>query len=85
MARRSAARWNVSVSRETDVSVREFLAQRGLSEGDLSSFVEEAVRWRVLDQTIAEVREKFADLPEDEVMGIIDEAVDAVRRSPGIG
>ena len=30
----------------------------------LSKFVEEAVRWRVLDKTVAEVRERNADAKE---------------------
>ena len=52
-------RWTVSVSKDTDIAVRSFLAQRGLKKGDLSKFIEEAVRWRVLDQTIAERRLVF--------------------------
>ncbi|OYW00093.1 MAG: hypothetical protein B7Z58_16655, partial [Acidiphilium sp. 37-64-53] len=49
-------RWTVSVSKETDITVRSFLAQRGMKKGDLSKFIEEAVKWRVLDQTMADVR-----------------------------
>jgi hypothetical protein len=60
--------------------VRSFLAQRGLKKSDLSKFIEEAVKWRVLDQTIAETRSKFADLSPDELQGMIDEAVAAVRQ-----
>ena len=41
-------RWTVSVSRDTDITVRSFLAQRGMKKGDLSKFIEEAVKWRVL-------------------------------------
>ncbi len=74
-------RWTVSVSKATDITVRSFLAQRGLKKGDLSKFIEEAVKWRVLDQTIAETRSKFADLPPDELREMIDEAVAAVRQS----
>jgi len=74
-------RWTVSVSKATDITVRSFLAQRGLKKGDLSKFIEEAVKWRVLDQTIAETRSKFADLPADELREMIDEAVAAVRQS----
>lgn len=74
-------RWTVSVSKETDIAVRSFLAQRGLKKGDLSKFIEEAVRWRVLDQTITEVRNKFADLPSEELESLIDEAVSAVRQA----
>ena len=61
----TTTRWTVSVSKETDISVRSFLAQRGMKKGDLSKFIEEAVKWRVLDQTIAEARGKFADMPPE--------------------
>ena len=80
-------RWTVSVSRETDISLRSFLAQRGLKKGDLSKFIEEAVRWRVLDQTVAEARSRFADLSPDELEAVIDEAVAAARQghAPKVG
>lgn len=72
-------RWTVSVSKDTDIAVRSLLARRGMKKGDLSRFIEEAVRWRVLDQTIADVRSRFADLPPDELQSMIDEATRAVR------
>lgn len=72
-------RWTVSVARETDISVRSFLAQRGMKKGDLSKFIEEAVKWRVFDQTLAEARSKFADMPPEEAEALIDEAVAATR------
>lgn len=75
-------RWTVSVSKETDVAVRTYLAQRGLKKGDLSRFIEEAVKWRVLDQTVAEVRSKFADMPPQELERVIEEAVAAARKPP---
>lgn len=74
-------RWTVSVSKETDIAVRSFLAQRGLKKGDLSKFVEDAVRWRVLDQTITEVRSKFADLPPEELEALIEEAISSTRKT----
>jgi Ribbon-helix-helix domain len=74
-------RWTVSVSKYTDIAVRSFLAQRGMKKGDLSKFIEEAVKWRVLDQTITEARSKFADLPPEELESAIDEAVTAVRKA----
>lgn len=73
-------RWTVTVSKETDIALRSFLAQRGLKKGDLSRFIEEAVKWRVFDQTLAETREKFADLPSDDLQDLIDEATASVRR-----
>jgi hypothetical protein len=75
----TTTRWTVSVSKGTDIAVRSFLAQRGLKKGDLSKFIEEAVKWRVLDQTVAEVRSKFADLPPEELEAVIEEAVAAAR------
>lgn len=74
-------RWTVSVSKETDVSVRSFLAQRGMKKGDLSKFIEEAVKWRVLDQTVVEARSKFPDLAPEELEALIDEAVIAARQT----
>ncbi len=71
--------WTVFVSKTTDASVRGFLAEHGLGENDLPAFVEEAVKWRVLDHTITEVREKFADMQPDDLAALIDEAVAASR------
>ena len=75
----ATTRWTVSVSRDTDISVRSFLAQRGMKKGDLSRFIEEAVRWRVLEQTVAEARVGFGDLPPEELQALLDEAVSASR------
>ena len=72
-------RWTVMVSKDTDISLRSFLAQRGMKKGDLSKFIEEAVRWRVFDQTLAETREKFADLPPEDLQAMIDEATASAR------
>jgi hypothetical protein len=75
-------RWTVSVSKDTDITVRSFLAQRGMKKGDLSKFIEEAVKWRVLDQTIAEARSKFSDIAPDDLEQLIGEAVLAARQTP---
>lgn len=72
-------RWTVTVSKDTDIALRSFLAQRGMKKGDISRFVEEAVKWRVLDQTIAEAREKFADVPPGDMQALIDEATLSIR------
>ena len=75
----TTTRWTVSVSKATDIMVRSFL---GMKKGDLSKFIEEAVKWRVLDQTIAEARNKFADTPADELEAVIGAAVTAARQEP---
>jgi hypothetical protein len=72
-------RWNIKISRETDIAVRTFLARTGFKKGDLSKFVEEAVRWRVLDQTLGEAHENFKDLTDDELQALVDEAVADAR------
>jgi hypothetical protein len=72
-------RWTVKVSRDTDVSLRTFLAQRGGKKGDLSKFIEEAVRWRVLEQTVAETKARNANVPLREVESAVNEALAAVR------
>jgi hypothetical protein len=79
MAEDNTTRWTVTVSRETDSAVRSFLAQRGLNKGDLSRFVEEAVRWRVFDLTTAEAREAFAGLAPDALHELVNEAAAAGR------
>ena len=81
MSDTATTRWTVSVAKTTDITVRSFLAQRGLKKGDLSKFIEEAVTWRVLEQTIAEARSGFEDMPADELQATIDEAVDAARKA----
>lgn len=72
-------RWSLVISRETDVALRTYLAQRGLRKGDLSKFVEEAVRWRVLDRTVTEVKSRNADVPPEEIEAAIEEALASVR------
>jgi Ribbon-helix-helix domain len=72
-------RWTVRVSKETDVAVRMFLAQRGMKKGDLAKFIEEAVCWRVLDQTVAQTKARNAKAPVAEIEVAINEALQTVR------
>jgi len=72
-------RWTVSVPKQTDTSLRCFLAERGMKKGDMSKFIVEAVKWRVFEQTAAEIREKFADVSPEELQNIVDEATEAAR------
>jgi len=72
-------RWTVRVSKDTDVAVRTFLAQRGLKKGDLAKFIEEAVRWRVFDATVAETKARNAGVSEEEIDAAIEDALATVR------
>ncbi len=51
-----AVRWNIKVSKETDLTLRTFLGARGAKKGDLSKFIEDAVRWRVFHRTTQDIR-----------------------------
>ena len=72
-------RWSLVVSKETDISLRTYLAQHGMRKGDLSKFVEDAVRWRVLERTVAETKAANEGISHEDLEGAINEAVGAVR------
>ncbi len=74
-----AVRWNIKVSKDTDLTLRTFLGSQGMKKGDLSKFVEDAVRWRVLQRTIQDIWERNAGVDPDEVQRIVAEAVAEVR------
>ena len=72
-------RWNLSISEQTDRAVRTFLARTGGKKGDLSRFVDEAVRRRVLDLTVRQIKDRNAGQDQQAILDLIDEEVDAVR------
>ena len=74
-----AVRWSITVSKDTDLSLRTFLGSQGMKKGDLSKFVEEAVNRRVLQCTVQDIWERNANADPDEVQRIVDEAVSEVR------
>ena len=74
-----AVRWNIKVSKETDLTLRTFLGARGMKKGDLSKFIEEAVRWRVFHRTVQDIKSRNVDTDPGEIQRIVDEAVAEVR------
>jgi uncharacterized protein with von Willebrand factor type A (vWA) domain len=72
-------RWNIKVSKDTDLALRTFLGSQGMKKGDLSKFIEDAVRWRVLQRTIEDIRQRNVGTDQDEIQRIVDEAVSEVR------
>lgn len=77
----SATRWNLVVSQSTDIALRQFLAsQGGGRKGDLSRFVEEAVRAHILELTAAQAKAANADVDQETIDAAIDEALAATRR-----
>ncbi|MGD1097096.1 MAG: ribbon-helix-helix domain-containing protein [Bryobacteraceae bacterium] len=78
-AEKQTTRLTITWSKEADHALRTFLGSRGMKKGDLSKFIEEAVRWRIFHQTVRESREAFADVSPAELQKMIDEAVEDVR------
>ena len=76
-----AVRWNIKVSKETDLALRTFLGAQGMKKGDLSKFIEEAVRWRVFNHEVRDIKKRNADLDMNDLQRAVDDSVDEVRRS----
>ncbi|GAO37416.1 hypothetical protein SCT_2838 [Sulfuricella sp. T08] len=76
----SQIRWNIAVSPDTDQSLRMFLAsQGGGRKGDLSRFIEEAVRAHILELTAEQVKTANAAVSEGDLTAMVDEAVQWAR------
>jgi phosphoribulokinase len=76
----STVRWNIAVSPDVDQSVRMFIAaQGGGRKGDLSHFIEEAVRAYLLEQAVEQAKKAAAGMSETELTDLIDEAVQWAR------
>ena len=71
--------WNLSISDETDRVVRTFLARSGGRQDDLSRFVDDAVRRRVLDLVVRDVKDRNVRHDQQDLLDLIDEEVDAAR------
>ena len=72
-------RWTVKVSKDTDTSLRSFLAQRGTKKGDLSKFIEQAVQKEVFAQIVADVGARNATKTDKEIQDVIGDALRQVR------
>ena len=60
-------------------TILSFLVQRGREKNNLSKFIEDAVKWRELGETIAEARCKFDDLQPDEIDALVADAIADTR------
>ena len=72
-------RWSLSIPEETNLAIRTFLARNGGKKGDLSRFVDEAVRRRVLDLTVCQIKDRNARDDQQDILDLIDDEVDAAR------
>ena len=72
-------RWNLVISDDTDRSVRSHLARTGGKKGDLSRFVDRAVRQAVFWETLESVWDRNRHLSAAEAQALADEAVADAR------
>ena len=72
-------RLTITWSKQADLILRSYLGAQGMKKGDISKFIEEAVRWRIFHDTVQEARAAFAEVPPEELQKMIDEAVEEVR------
>jgi len=77
----STARWNLVVSQEIDAALRQVLATEGRArKGELSRFVEDAVRARILEVEAEAAKRANADRGEAEIEDAIYQALEWARR-----
>ncbi len=78
----SQVHWNIAVSPDTDQSLLMFLASQGSEQkGDLSRFIEEAVRAHILELTLGQVKAANADISEADLEALVDESVQWARKA----
>ena len=76
----STVRWNIAVSPDTDQSLRMYLAgQGGGRKGDLSRFIEQAVRAHILELTAEQAKSANMDVAEADLTAIVFEALQWAR------
>lgn len=79
----NVARWNLAVSPNTDQSVRMFLAAQGRGrKGDLSRFIEEAVRAYIFELSAEQAKAANRNVSEEDIMAAVSEAVQWARENP---
>lgn len=78
-----AVRWNIKVSKQTDLSLRTFLGSQGMRKGDLSKFIEQAVRAHIFHRTVQDIKARNAGADPDELQALIDSTVQDVRAARG--
>lgn len=78
----SMNRWNLVIADDTNRLVRSYLARTGGKKGDLSRFVDRAVRQAIFWETVETIWERNKHLTAEAVQSIADEAVADARADP---
>ena len=74
-----SVRWSLVVADETDRTLRSYLTRTGGRKGDLSRFVDRAVRQAIFWETLESVRERNEHLSAEEIQALADDAVAQAR------
>ena len=75
-------RWSVVVSTQTDQALRTFLGSQGRSrKGDLSRFIEEAVRAHLFALSAQEVKSANAGVSEAHLGAMVNEALGWAKKN----
>ena len=67
-------RLTITWSKQADFALRSYLSAQGMKKGDISKFIEEAVRWRIFHDTVQEARAAFAE----QIKGLVDAGADVI-------
>lgn len=75
------SRWTLVIPEKTNRMLRTHLAIRGAKKGDLSKFVDKAVRQTLFRETAASVKDRNAEVDSDMIEAAIDEAIEWSRET----
>ena len=75
------SRWILVIPEKTNRMVHRHLALRGSKKGDLSEFVDRAVRQALFHETVDAMKDRNADTSSDLIEEAINEAVDWARET----
>jgi hypothetical protein len=76
----NTTRWNLVVSKQIDMDLRQLLAAEGRGrKGELSRFVEEAVSKHIFDTALKAVHEHNANVPDEEIEAAVEESLTWAR------
>ena len=74
-------RWTLVIPEKTDRLLRTHLAMRGAKKGDLSKFVDKAVRQTLFRETAASIKDRNASADPDVIEAAIEEAINSARET----
>jgi hypothetical protein len=80
MIQSTVTRWTLVVGSATERDLRQFLDAEGGKKGDLSKFVEEAVKARIFHVSAVRAKELNENVSDGDLQDADDEAIDWARR-----